>query len=66
MNAHSQPATDDHLVPPPACPTCGGARTWEIDPSETEAEWFMWCETCADGEFPSEAADHARPAEDGS
>ena len=48
----------DHRVSPRACPTCGSARTWQIDPSETDAEWFMWCESCACGEFPCEAADH--------
>lgn len=61
MNPSQQPAPDhaadtaDTGVAPPRCPTCHAPRTWEIDPSETDAEWFMWCEPCADGEFPSEA-----------
>lgn len=46
--------TTTDSVAPPACPTCHGARTWDIDPSDTEAEWFMWCEHCSTGEFPSE------------
>jgi hypothetical protein len=65
VKAQPQPTTDDHSVLPPACLTCGSARTWEIDPSETDAEWFMWCEACAHGEFPSEAEAPTGPAEDG-
>jgi hypothetical protein len=41
-------------TPPPPCPVCRAPRTWDIDPSDTDAEWFAWCETCAEGEFPSQ------------
>lgn len=41
-------------TPPTPCPTCRAPRTWDIDPADTEAEWFAWCETCAEGEFPSQ------------
>jgi len=52
-DANDRDATIDSVVPPP-CPTCHGARTWDIDPSDTDAEWFLWCEHCATGDFPSE------------
>ena len=46
--SHNDPAP---TTPPPACPTCQGTRTWDIDPADSDAEWFAWCEPCAVAEF---------------
>ncbi len=57
MNAPQQAPGDndrDTTLAPTPCPTCHGARTWEIDPSDSGAGWFRWCGHCAIGEFPSE------------
>lgn len=33
--------------PVPACPGCGGPRTWDIDMAAgDDAERFAWCEAC--------------------
>jgi len=40
--------------PPTPCPVCHSLRTWDIDPVDTDAEWFAWCENCAEGQFPSQ------------
>lgn len=49
--SHHDPAP---TTPPADCPICRSPRAWDIDPSDSTAEWFAWCETCGEGQFPSQ------------